>query len=77
VPTLLVPPWGLFYDIKKDVPPGPSYPQVPPWGLVYDIKKDVFPPDPAYTGASVRKVLCILPSVWLVIGMCKPLSIGA
>jgi len=34
VPTLLVPPWGLVYDIKKDVPPGPPYPQVPPWGLV-------------------------------------------
>ena len=67
VPTIGVPPWGLVC-IKKDVPP---------WGLVYDIKKDVFPPDPAYTGASVRKVLCILPSVWLVIGMCKPLSIGA
>jgi len=34
-----VPPWGLVYDIKKDVPPGPPYPQVPPWGLVYDIKR--------------------------------------
>jgi len=45
----LVPPWGLVYDIKKNVPPGPPYPQVPPWGLVYDIKKNVFPPDPAYT----------------------------
>ena len=49
VATLLVPPWGLEYDIEKDVPPGPPYPRVPPWGLVYDIKKDVFPPDPAYT----------------------------
>ena len=39
-PTTGVLPWGLVYDIKKDVPL---------WGLVYDIKKDVFPPDPVYT----------------------------
>jgi len=32
----MLPPWGLVYDIKKDVPP---------WGLVDDIKKDV-PPGP-------------------------------
>ena len=34
----MVPPWGLVYDIKKDVPP---------WDLVDDIKKDV-PPGPPY-----------------------------
>ena len=60
-----MPPWGLAYDIKKDVPPYPHVPpwglvydikkyvtpyaHVPPWGLVYDYKNDVFPPDPAYT----------------------------
>ena len=57
---------GLVYDIKKDVPPGPPYPQVPPWGLVYGIKKDVFPPDPAYTfwcfgeERSVHLTLCVV-----------------
>jgi len=32
---------------------------------------------PTLSGASVRKSLCILPSVWLIIGTCKALSIGA
>jgi len=35
----MVPPWGLVYDIKKDVPP---------WGLVNDIKEDD-PPGPPCT----------------------------
>jgi len=83
----LVPQWGLVYDIKKDVPP---YPQVPPWGLVYDIKKDVppYPPVPPWDWYMILKRMCFLqtlptlsgasyPYMWLVIGMCKQLSIGA
>ena len=80
VPTLLVPAWGLVNVIKKEVlPPGPPYTLRCRRGDWYMILKRMcfLQTLPTLSGASVRKGLCILPSVWLIIGTCKALSIGA
>ena len=116
---VLVPPWGLVNDIKKDVLlpcgslqalPTPSgawvqYIIKKDWyivcwslrigfgaavGQVNDIKKDVLLPWglvyssselPTPSGASVRRVceryIASYPCMWLIIGTCKQLSLGA
>ena len=78
LPTLLVPPWDWYMILKK------MCLQALPtlrcrrgdWYMV--LKRMCFLQTlPTLSGASVRKGLCILPCVWLFIGMCKPLFIGA